>query len=679
MDRDMTGEGQVLAPWLIRQEAQEGSRDVIRPFKQEKLIQCINFNHFLEHNLFVFLRHASYEEGIIIKASPMPYTGELLTCHWERPLDAFELDDYYISSLLVTFGDAIIAVEAETIEITPLAMTVRLGKACHYGRRQGQRHSGLGVGAEFTQHAFLTKGDLVDFGGGSFLVRVNLEDSSSVRGLNREENVTLRLFSREKLVFSGECRLVRQNRDRLACYVVFLSIKESISRLPAQKIRNPRKEINPPPLVNFIHPLTGKKIFREISDISTSGFSLQEPQKEETLFPGLIILQVSISHGGFTKMKCAAQVIFRRKQNDRIIFGLTILDMDIRAFSVLSHIISNNTDPRACVSTELDMEELWKFLFETDFIYPEKYQLLQGNRETLRETFRRVYQDNIELSRHFTYEKNGAISAHIAMLWAYDKAWMIHHFAARTMESTLTGFLVLKQLLVFINGFHRLPSANMDYALTYYRPTNRIIKRVFGGFTDHINDLRACSQDLFSYFNFTPEERGRLAPPWTIRESTHADMRVLERFYNKISGGMLLDALSFRNGGGQNFSLEAAYREAGFIRKSSMITLCCKEKPVALLMVNHSEPGLNLSELLNCIKVVVIEPKLMPWDILSQAIAEVSVNHPLSCPPVMIYPASYAETEGVPHGKQYQLWILNTAYGGPFLEYLERKFRLRIT
>lgn len=44
----------------------------------------------------------------------------------------------------------------------------------------------------------------------------------------------------------------------------------------------------------------------------------------------------------------------------------------------------------------------------------------------------------------------------------------------------------------------------------------------------------------------------------------------------------------------------------------------------------------------------------------------------------MIYPASYADTEEAPHGKQYQLWILNAAYGGPFLEYLERKFRLRL-
>lgn len=678
MDRDVSCEGQAYAPWLLGKDNREISPDTASAFKQEKLFQCINFNHFQGLPLFVFLRHASYEEGIILKANPMPCTGDILTCQWERPLDAFELDDYSISSLLVTFGDAIIAVTVETLEITPLAMTVRLGKACQYGRRQGQRHSGLGVAAEFAQNALLTYGDLVDFGGGSFLVRVKLEDSSSVRWLNPEESVTLRLFSRQTLVFSGECRLVRQDRDNLACYLVFLSIKESIRRLPAKKIRNPRKEITPPPLVNFIHPLTGKKIFREISDISTSGFSLQEQQKEETLFSGLIIPQVSISHGGFTKMKCAAQVIFRRKQIDRITFGLAILDMDIRAFSVLSHLISNNTDPRACVSTELDMEELWEFLFETNFIYPEKYQLLQDNREELKKTFRKVYQDNIELSRHFTYEKNGTISAHIAMLWAYEKTWLIHHFAARPLENRLTGFLVLSQLLVFLNGFHRLPSAHMDYVMTYYRPTNRIIERIFGGFSAHMKDLRACSQDLFSYVRFTPKARERLAPPWTVRESSPADLRVIERFYNKISGGMLLDALPFRSGGLQNASLEAAYREAGFIRSCLVHTLCCKGKPAAFLMVNRSEPGLNLSEFLNAIKVVVIEPNLISWEVLSQAIAEVAADHPLSCLPVMIYPASYADTEEAPHGKQYQLWILNAAYGGPFLEYLERKFRLRL-
>ncbi|MDI6726103.1 MAG: PilZ domain-containing protein [Smithellaceae bacterium] len=683
MDQEKTRKREPLPPWLSRQERPaDNLLDEATGCKREKLIQCINYNHFQGKPLFVFLRHKSYEEGILLKAYPSPGMGEELVCQWERSLESHELDDYSISCLIVTFRESIIIVEVEPLEATPGSLTVRLGKGYYLSRRQGQRFSSLGVSAEFTQHAFLTKGDLVDFSARSFQVRVKLEDSSSVRSLNPEENVSLRLFARGNLVFSGECRLIRQNNDHLAVYLVFSSQHEQIKRFPAKRIRNPRKEIKPPLVVQFIHPLTETNIYREISDISVSGFSLQESQEEETLMPGLILPQVQIIYGGMIRMKCAAQVIFRRKQGDQIIFGLSILDMAIRDFSALTHLISINTDSHACVSTELDMDELWEFLFDTDFIYPEKYKLLQGSREMLKETYRKVYQDNLELSRHFTYEKNGSIYAHIAMIRAYERAWMIHHFAARPLENRLTGFIVLKALLIFINGFHRLPSANMDYVMTYYRPHNRIITRIFGGFAEHVKDLRACSQDLFSYFLLTKGEgegegEGTL-PPWTIRESTAGDLKKLEHFYNNISGGLLLEALSLRKANEKSSSLEAAYREAGLLRRCRVHTLCHSGKPIAFLILDHAEPGINLSELLNCVKVIVLEPDQLPWEVLSGVIAEFSSGYPLPKLPVMIYPARYAELAGLPAGKNYQLWILNTAYGGPYLEYMERKVKIRL-
>ncbi len=675
MDRDLTSKGQDQTPCQLRQEKPESAT-----LRQKKLIQYINYCHLQGHPLFVCLRQTSYKEEIIFKANPKPCLGDILTCHWERPLYDFEPNEYAISSLLVSFGDVIVAVEAETIEITPLAMTVRLGKASRYLRRQGQRHSSLGVTAEFAQHAFLTRGDLVDFGGRSFRVRVRLEDSSSVRWLNPEENISLRLFAREKLVFSGECRLVRSSKDRLACYLVFSPLQEQIRRLPAKNIRTPRKEIKPPLVVQFIHPLTGKKIHREILDISVSGLSLREGQEEESLLPGLVLPGVQIIYGGMISMKCAAQVIFRRKQDSLIIFGLSILDMDIRDFSTLSHLISINTDPHARVSTEVDMEELWEFLFDADFIYPEKYQLLQDCRELLKETYHKIYRGNLPLSRHFTYEKNGSIYAHIAMLRAYERAWMIHHYAARPLENRLTGFLVLKELMIFLNGFYRLPSASMDYVLTYYRPHNRIIRRVFGGFTDEMNDLRACSQDLFSYFLFTREGAGGEGLPayWTMRESTAGDLKRLKYFYQNISGGLLLEALSLPSDGENNSSLEAAYQEAGLMRRCRVHTLCHNGNPRAFLIANHAEPGINLSELLNCVKVIVLEPETLSREILLKAIAGVSSDHLLSHLPVMIYPARYNELAGLPTERNYQLWVLNAAYGEPYLEYMERKVRVRL-
>lgn len=671
MDHNKSAQGELSTPLALNPES--SAKEALT---REKLIQRINYSHFQNRPLFVYLRHRVYDEGLHVAAYPTPLKGDLLTLTLSYPPDISEREEFEISKLLIPCGDGIITVPVAVIDAGPDSATVKLGEPELNSRRQGPRHTGLGIGAEITQNAFITRGNLVDFGGGNFLVRVNTENARGLRWLNPEENVTMKLFNDETPVFAEECRLIREKRDHFTCDLAFASIKESIKRFPARSIRNPRKEIVPAPQVQFLHPLTGKKIYREIANISTSGFSIQENQREETLFPGLILPQVVITSGGIIRMKCSAQVIFRRRQGNLVTFGLAILDMEIRAFSALSHIITNNGNPRACVSTELDMDELWEFLFDTDFIYPAKYHEITKGRENIKETFRRLYEDNLEISRHFTYEKNGFISAHIAMLRAYERAWMIHHFAARPLESRLTGFIVLRQLLIFLNGFYRLPSASMDYILTYYQPANRIIERIFGGFAGHINDLQACSQDLFAYFRFSPNKRANLTSGWSLRESAAADLRLLKRFYDDVSGGLMVEALNLA--GRKSPNLEGAYETAGFTRHCLPYTLCQGGRPAALIIVNHSPPGLNLSELPNCLKVIILSPEELPLPILTAALTEAAQGHPLDNPPVMVYPAGYVEGRGIEGVKNYQLWILNAAAGIPFLEYLERKFRLKV-
>ena len=245
------------------------------------------------------------------------------------------------------------------------------------------------------------------------------------------------------------------------------------------------------------------------------------------------------------------------------------------------------------------------------------------------------------------------------------------------MGTKRTGFMVLKQIMHYLNDMYRLPSASMDYVLCYYRPENRFPDTVFGGFARDLDNPEGCSMDLFSYLPYTSLSVGAPLPEgWLLGESSNRDLWELNRFYTHHSGGLLLDMLGLEKEADGNESLEEIYERLGFVRRTRAYSLTYQGKLNAVLIVNQSDLGFNLSELLNGIKVVVTNPNGLSWNTLSTAIARLTGQFQTARIPLMLYPFSYVEQRNVPYEKQYRLWILNVQYGNEYLEYMQRKFRV---
>jgi len=79
--------------------------------------------------------------------------------------------------------------------------------------------------------------------------------------------------------------------------------------------------------------------------------------------------------------------------------------MDVTTYGKLSNILGNMLDPCLHVSDEINMDALWEFFFETGFIYPSKYNLIEPHRNDFKETYRKLYQDKPEIASHMTYQK----------------------------------------------------------------------------------------------------------------------------------------------------------------------------------------------------------------------------------------------------------------------------------
>lgn len=676
--RGPSDKGYGLPPWLFQHNDLTHALEQADPVSQHTLTNTLNYIHFVEGYLLVRLKHPRYDESILLRAYPEPCLGKELTCSWVDPtVDVYK---YRFQHIVIDDGQSMILVPSEEVKLGDGSFRVVLPeKSFAVGKRQARRYPCREVSAELDQSGFLARGRLLNYNPFGFCIRVKASGPSSFHWFNPEELSVVYLTGEHQILFSGSCRCIRYRDMGEEKELVLSPTDQQMHRFGRKQIRNPRQRLVPSPNLVFMHPFLKKQIQLEVVDICTSGFSVEEKMDEGILMQGMIIPELKIKFAGATSVTCSAQVIYRREENDNLVkCGLGILDMDIADYSRLTHILSTALDPNAYVCCEVDMGELWEFFFDTGFIYPTKYRLIQSHKEAFKKTYEKLYQDNPEIAKHFTYQRNGRIYGHIAMVRAYKRAWMIHHHAARAMESKRAGFIVLKQIMHYLNDMHRLPSAKMDYVMSYFRPENKFPDRVFGGFARSLNNPGGCSLDLFAYLPYTGLSLGTQLPEsWTLRKSTRPDLWELNTFYNHHSGGLLLKAMGLSHDQAEDGeTIEEVYERLGFFRKQEVYSLCRENELTAVLIVNRSDLGFNLSELLNGIKVLAISQESLPWNILSTAIARLTRAYDMERIPVLFYPLQYVKAEKIPYEKSYFSWVLNVRYGDQYMKYMQKRFRI---
>jgi hypothetical protein len=661
--------------------------DLIKTFDSAKaldhseLINTINYTHFTGGPLFVLLQHPVYQDKILVKAYPEPCLDNHLILRWDESYFQYKLESYSVLHLFIINNQSVIIAPINMLSDSKTNFTIRLPeKSFVLNNRRIQRYRCKGVSVELVQSDFIGRGELIDFSSGAFRIRADSEIFKHNNWFNPDVPASVRIFSNDKIIYSEFCKCIRQKENHnISKEIVFAAKSDHISRFLAKKIRNPRQQIEPPLAAAFEHPFLKKKIHRDIFDISTTGFSITVEPDDDLLMPGLIISDLSILLAGTPIATCAVQIIYKRLRENNIRYGIAILDTDINSYSRINHLLGINSDPQISVSTQVDMDALWEFFFQTGFIYPEKYDFCKTHREKFIKTYRKLYQENPEIARHITYEKNGRIYGHISMIRAYERTWLIQHHAARSMENNkLPGFVVLRQMMLFTHGMYQLPSSRMDYVISYFRPENKFPDRIFGGFARDFNNPQACSLDLFSYLTMPVANTEDSFPPeWLLRESLPVDLWELSQFYKNNSGGLLLNTLNFGKYDSGSESLEKIFERLGFFRTWRIYSLVYQDSLKAVFIVDQSDPAINMSNLLNCIKVMVLDPSGLPDELLSLTVSKLGKVYNLDKITLLIYPDSSIRSNGISYKKHYQLWIGDMRYMNQFMDYVQEKFRMK--
>jgi hypothetical protein len=645
------------------------------------LVNKLNFINFSDRTITLRFKHHRFDRTFSIKIKPPPCQGERLDLQWppnERLI--CKLKPYRFDAVLISDGQTMIRAEAEVISLNQNGIRLRLPESCErIGKRKLRRHPGRNVGVRVAQNTSFFSGRLLDFNATTLRVELAADAHQSFEWINSETAVNIILAEGADTYFAGECRIIRHSARNAAKQYVLEPICQGIHRYSHREFRSERLEINPSPDIHFTHPLTKKRLCLKVVDISGSGFSIEEDAIDAQLMTGLIIPEVEVRFSNSVSVKCKAQVVYRKnceehRRNVWVKCGMAILDMDMENNVKLLSLLHQANNRYAYICNRVDLDALWEFFFESGFIYPGKYAYIEANKDRLKGIYEKLYTQSPGIARHFIYQEKGRILGHMAMVRFYENTWLIQHHAARKSALNKAGLVVLKQIGHFINDSYRLSAIHLKYVMMYYRPNNRFPSRVFGGAHQQIDNPKACSIDPFAYLHLpvTPGPAEKLPHPWSLNQAQAEDLVDLKDWYECDSGGLMLEALDLDPDRIRPSVLDEEYRRLGFKKEKYLYALKAEGLLKAIILVNITDFGFNMSNLTNCIKFIAVDAEGVTGDIFRKAVYGVYDKHPLDEMTVMVTPVSFADAIQLSYDKIYNMWVMKTRDSDPYFRYLNR-------
>jgi len=663
-------------------------RAVPQKISRQQLVNKLNYINFQDETILINFKHKKFGHVFAYQATPQPSMGEDLLCTWtDASKLKTRLKTYEFESILLKDKQWDLELRLELLDLNEEFIRFRIPEIYQQLiSKRSLREPCHGIRAQIFQNSVIFDGTLIDFCATNFSVKTRLEPPQTSQWLNPNVTVNILLSREEETLFSGECKIIKEISNGSTIDFLLEPTNHNIQRFKKKRFRSIREDITPAPIIRFTHPITGKRHDFKVIDLSGSGFSVEETENTCVLLPGIILSDVELIFASSFKINFKAQVVYRKnsellESGEVFKCGLALLDITTDDHLNLQSLLLQLKNKDAYLCNELDVDSLWNFLFETGFIYPDKYSYIHKDSDNIKNTYEKIYIENPSIARHFTYRNKGLIAGHLSMIRFYENTWLIHHHAGRKSTAFNAGLVVLNQIGHFSNNSHSLYSNHMNYLICYFRPENKFPNRVFGGAARTINDEKKCDIESFAYFHFNNKKdamknKNGISWNWSLNPSNPEDIEELDAFYSHNRGGLMLKALNIEYNKINLNGLSAEYRKAGLKRERHFFSLKRDNILIAVIMANVSNKGLNLSDLTNGIKVIILDSDNLPEHVLKTTLYLISARLNAENFPVLVSPVNYMINNSVPFEKTYNLWMLDTQFGDTYFKYVNRLTKL---
>lgn len=644
-------------------EPQKKSITQLKAIRQKQIFNRLNALHYQSIPLLACLQHKNHQRCIYLKAHPEPVSNERTTATWVKNehfpsnLSSFDLVKIILSS---NSGSYEFKPDVFHFGERTLAFTVpELAVEASYRKHQRFACEAKNIPVTLAQNAIIFKGRLLDFSANGILVDLDCDNNHSFGWLNANLTAALTVMSGDDPVYTGQVSLSSRSSGQYLLTPNF----ESTPRYMPKQYRARRQQLVPSPDLLFDHPITGKRQSLKIYDLSSLGFSVEEDKARGSLIPGLLLRHARISFASSFSLPCVAQAVYYRtdeKTPKYVRIGFTILHIDIEDHLRLINMVQQAQDPHAYISNQIDPSDLFDFFFETGFLYPHKYAEIANKRKEVTQAYMTLYDKGVGISRHFVYQNSGKILGHFSALRIFRKTWLCQHHAA--LKSHRAGLRVLRAISEYMNDSYQLNPANIKFITGYYREANRFPKHYFGDYVEELQDPKKTSLDCMSYVSEARkffDAPAKLPTNWVLESATASDLIEFYGYYQMISGGLLPEALDMVPADFDDQSLAEIYQENGLSRRRNLYALRYLGAPKALIDVQFSDFGLNLSEITNSISVYMIDPQIKYFDMVRFAVNDLAIQNDKMSVPVMVFPNTYLLNCGFEADKEYIMWTIN--------------------
>lgn len=413
------------------------------------------------------------------------------------------------------------------------------------------------------------------------------------------------------------------------------------------------------------HPLfPGRSLQGQVYEVSTSGLAVMV---EKTSFPII---------AGMRFYNCNLQLPHRPLRD----FVFHVAHVDFQSDGNLSHFRVGGEFVKASIElikditsysqdasgsliqdvSQADLDLLWEFMFETNFIYQDKRRLLQSRSKEIISTYHRLLSTDNPLVKKMIYKEKDEIRGHISSIRFYERTWIIQHLNALKTANASGAQQVLTAITNFFYDSKAFHKADVFYVMSFYRPNNLYPAIVFGETCRRINDRFKCITYDFSYGIYQSVNLVRREDPLMHIDRPH-DMNELTDLL--ISNKMVpfMRAVGLSQPADWSSRLKDDYKSQGLMRDRHLLYLEDGDEMV-FAVAELASVGLNLSELTNAIYLFSKGVDSEKISRMAGALVEKASQiyfEPRGISPVVLQPEDSVKAQNVNWSKTYTCWILS--------------------
>ncbi len=455
--------------------------------------------------------------------------------------------------------------------------------------------------------------------------------------------------------------------------VIVLFRKKEGARAKAQVARSTRRVPildDKPCYFSAEHPLfPGRKIQGQVFELSTSGLSCM---LDNTSFPVV---------SGMRFHSCILQLPHKPPRE----FVFEIAHVDFRSDGQTNHFRVGGEFIKAPIElikditayaqdvagnlvqdvTEADLDLLWEFMFETNFIYQDKRRFLQGRSKEILQTYHRLMSTDNPIVKKIVMKEGNEIKGHVSAIHFYDHAWIIQHLNALKASSNSAAQQVVASIVDFFRDAKAMQRVEVFYVMSFYRPNNIYPAVLFGETARRIGDPLKSSAFELSYGLYREQESMPVKSEYLERIVSNGADDMLDLSNHLIEKNLLsfMRACGLSQPSDLDMKLKPIYETCGLMRDRHLLSLKIDDHKV-FGIVELSSVGLNLSELTNSIVLFAEGENMETISQMSSAVVQHAYKQfyePRGICPVVLQLPETTKPFNVNWSKTYTCWITSAA------------------